>query len=204
MKDILILISNPARQHTSHLLYSINVNKKLVFWYTSFWFNPKNWFWRIVLSFSPLLKSQFLKRYSALVIDHDIRFNAVGMLLFFFSRFLFSPEKRNFIEDRWHDFWVSKNIKKNKPIIFIGSEKSSLRSFLECKKYGTTIILDLSGNYFGSIESLRESFPFYKASTGSSSLFKMIKKIKKQELEIVDIIFVLSQLVKNDLIVIIL
>jgi glycosyltransferase involved in cell wall biosynthesis len=200
MKDNLIFISNPARQHTTHLLYSITLNKYSVFWYTSFWFNPKNWFWRIFLSFFPLLKSQFLKRYSALVIDHDIRFNVVGMLLFFFSRFLFLTEKRNFIEDRWHDFWVLNIIKKNKPTIFIGSEKSSLRSFLECKKYGSTIILDLAGNNVESIESLRESFPFYKASTGSNSLFKTIKKIKKQELEIVDKIFVLSQLVNKNLI----
>jgi glycosyltransferase involved in cell wall biosynthesis len=195
-----IVISNPSRQHTPNLLYACSLSKQKVIWFSSFWYNPKNSFWQFLFLFFPSIKAHFNKRYSSLAKDYSIKFNVVGMLLFFFSRFLFSTEKRNFIEDRWHDFWVSNIIKKNIPTIFIGSEKSSLRSFLECKKYGSTIILDLAGNNIESIESLRESFPFYKASTGSNSLFKTIKKIKKQELEIVDKIFVLSQLVNKNLI----
>ncbi len=200
MKDNIILISNPARQHTPHIFYSIDVNKYSVLWYTSFWYNPYNSFWKLVFAFFPSIKAQFHKRYSSLVEGYSIKFNFIGMLLFFFARFILSAERRNFLEDRWQDLWVSSKIKKLKPSVFIGSEKSSINSFLIANKCGSILVLDLAGNHVNEIESLREDYPFYYKTTGTHSLFKKIKKIKISEYEIADKILVLSQFIKDNMI----
>lgn len=200
MNKNFIVISNPSRQHTPNLLYVCSLSNQKVFWFSSFWYNPKNPFWRFLFLFFPSIKNQFLKRYSSLVEDSGIKFNFIGMILFFFARFLLSAESRTFLEDKWQDLWVSSKLKRLKPSVFIGSEKSSINSFLIAKKYGAILVLDLAGNHINVIESLRESFPFYCNSTGSNSLFKKIKKIKIKEYEIADKILVLSRFVKNNFI----
>lgn len=200
MKNNIILISNPARQHTPHIFYSIDVNKYSVLWYTSFWYNPHNSFWQLIFAFFPSIKAQFHKRYSSLAEGYGIKFNFIGMLLFFFARFFLSAERRNFLEDRWQDLWVSSKIKKLKPSVFIGSEKSSINSFLIANKYGSILVLDLAGNHVNEIESLRDDYPFYYQTTGTHSLFKKIKKIKISEYEIADKILVLSRFIKDNMI----
>ena len=195
-----ILISNPSRQHTPNLFYCCLLNKQSVFWFTSFWFIPSKLYWKILLFIIPSIKSQLLKRHSALIVTENVHFSLIGMILFFFSRFFVSVEKRIFLEDRWHDLWVSSKIKWLKPKIFIGYEKSSINSFLFAKKYGATLVLDLAGNHVNEIESLREHYSFYYKTTGSLSLFKKIKRIKLREYEIADKILVLSQLIKDNMI----
>jgi glycosyltransferase involved in cell wall biosynthesis len=198
MKDI--LISNPARQHTAHLLLPIAANKYSVLWHTSFWFNPKNWIWRIILAFFSPLRAQFLKRYNFLVTDCEIQFNIIGMLIFFFSRFLFSTENRNFIEDRWHDLWVSSKIKKLKPLILIGYEKSCYYSFKSANKNDIITILDLTQVHVSYIEHLRANYEFFKKISGSDKLFSKIKERKLEEYELANYILVLSSFARQTLI----
>lgn len=200
MKNDLILISNSSRQHTPYFVYGCLKCNRPVVWYTSFWFNPLNYFWKALLFIFPSIKTHLLKRYSSMIEAKDIQFTFIGMLFFFFFRFFFSTESRNFLEDRWHDLWVSSKIKRLKPSVFIGSEKCSINSFLIAKKYSSVLVLDLAGNHVNEIESLRGNYPFYYKSTGSYSLFKKIKKIKIIEYEIADKILVLSHFVKNNMI----
>ncbi len=196
----MILISNPSRQHTPHLLYGCLKFNQPALWFTSFWFNPLKWYWKVFLFILPSFSPQMLKRFSSLIVAKNVHFNFLGMQLFFFSRFIFSPEKRNFLEDRWHDLWVASKIKSLKPTVVIGSEKCSINSFLKAKKYGAILVLDLAGNHVNEIKSLRERYPFYCNTTGSNILFNKIKKIKKKEYKIADKILVLSQFIKNNLI----
>lgn len=122
------------------------------------------------------------------------------MLLFFFGRFILPTEKRNFLEDRWHDFWVSFLIKKVKPLVLIGYEKSSYNSFKVIKANSGIAVLDLSQVHVNFISELRGRFIFFKYITGSENLFDKVKKKKLKEYEIADYILVLSSFAKNTLI----
>jgi len=124
----------------------------------------------------------------------------LGMLLFFFSRFFFKTEKRNFIEDNWHDLWVSSKIKKIKPVIFIGYEKSCFHSFKIAKKNGVITILDLAQVHVSYIEQLRSNYEFFKKISGNDKLFCKIKERKLLEYELASHILVLSSFARQTLI----
>ena len=196
----MIIISNPSRQYTPNTIQSFFIFKKNVIWFTTFWYKPNKWFWRLVLCLIPSLKVQMLKRHSYLFSYNEIRFNGFGMFLFFFSRFLFKTEKRNFIEDRWHDLWVSSKIKKLKPHIFLGYEKSCFRSFKIASKNGVITILDLAQVHVSYIEELRYKYDFFKKISGNECLFCKIKERKLQEYELANFILVLSSFAKQTLI----
>jgi glycosyltransferase involved in cell wall biosynthesis len=196
----LIIISNPSRQHTPNIIQSFFLFNKECIWLTSFWYKPNKWYWRLFLHFIPSLKAQMLKRYSYFFSDIEIRFNSFGMFLFFFSRFLFNTEKRIFIEDRWHDLWVTSKINKLKPLIFIGYEKSCFRSFKIAKKIGVITILDLAQVHVNYIEKLRYKYDFFKKISGNERLFCRIKERKLQEYELANFILVLSSFARQTLI----
>jgi glycosyltransferase involved in cell wall biosynthesis len=200
MKSILILFSNPSRQHTPQTVNSLSLNKYSVIWFTTYWYNPQKVYWKLLLLVIPSLKSQLIKRYVSHFESTEIKFNGLGMFLFFFSRFLFNTEKRNFIEDRWHDLWVSTKIKKLKPVIFIGYEKSCFRSFKIAKKNGVITILDLAQVHVSFIEQLRSNYEFFKKISGNDKLFCKIKERKLLEYELANHILVLSSFAKQTLI----
>ncbi len=195
----MIVISNPSKQHTPNTIQSCNVNNKKVIWLTSFWYKPDQWYWRLVLSVFPSFKAQILKRYSHLISVNVVKFNGFGMFLFFFGRFIYSTERRNFLEDSWHDLWVSKKINKIKPDFIIGYEKSCHKSFNAIKKNGGIAVLDLAQVHVNYIGELRERFNFFKDITGSENLFCTIRYRKIKEYELANYILVLSSFAKQTL-----
>lgn len=196
----MIVISNPSRQHTPNTIHSFILNNKKVIWFTSFWYKPNKWFWRFILSVTPLLKFQMLKRYSHLISRFDVKFNGFGMFLFFFGRFIFSTERRNFLEDSCHDLWVSNKIKRIKPDIIIGYEKSCYKSFISIKKNGGIAVLDLAQVHVNFICKLRTKFNFFSNISGSENLFTRVRNRKLKEYELANYILVLSSFSKQTLI----
>ena len=153
-----------------------------------------------MLSIFPTFKLQLLKRYSNLISGNDVLFNGFGMFLFCFGRFFLFTERRNFLEDSWHDLWVSKKINKIKPSIILGYEKSSYKSFIAIKKYGGIAVLDLSQVHVNYIGKLRTRFNFFDDITGSESLFSKVRNQKLKEYELANYILVLSSFAKQTLI----
>ncbi len=196
----MILITNPSRQHSPFTIKSCNVNDQKTIWLTSFWYKSDKWYWRLFLFCFPFLKVQMLKRNSRFISGRDIRFNGFGMFLFFFGRFIFSTERRNFLEDSWHDTWVSKKINKIKPDIIIGYEKSCYRTFQTIKTNGGIAVLDLSQVHVNYIGELRTRFNFFRDITGSEILFSKVRNIKLKEYELANYILVLSNFAKQTLI----
>ena len=196
----MIVISNPSRQYSPNTIQSCVLNKKKVIWLTSFWYKPNKWFWRLILSAIPSFKVQVLKRYSHLTSSKDVRFNGFGMFLFFFGRFILSTERRNFLEDCWHDLWVSKKINNIKPYIIIGYEKSCYKSFITIKKNGGIAVLDLAQVHVNYIGELRTRFKFFYNITGSVILFSKVRNRKLEEYELANYILVLSSFAKQTLI----
>jgi glycosyltransferase involved in cell wall biosynthesis len=195
----LILISNPSRQYSPNTIQSCILNKKKVVWLTSFWFKPNKWYWQFILSVFPSFKAQLLKRYSHLISGNEVKFNGLGMLLFFFGRFIYSTERRNFIEDYWHDLCVSIKINKIKPNIIIGYEKSCYNSFITIKKNGGIAVLDLAQVHVNYIDELRTRFDFFMDITGSENLFSKVRNRKLNEYKLSNYILVLSSFAKQTL-----
>ena len=196
----MIVISNPSKQHTPNTIYSCTVNNKKVNWLTSFWYEPDKWYWRFILCAFPSFKVQLHKRYSHYISVNVVKFNGIGMFLFFFGRFIYSTERRNFLEDSWHDLWVSKKIDKIKPDFIIGYEKSCYKSFNAIKKNGGIAVLDLAQVHVNYISKLRTRFNFFSNITGSKNLFCKIRYRKLKEYELADYILVLSSFAKQTLI----
>jgi glycosyltransferase involved in cell wall biosynthesis len=200
MDSDLILISNPSRQHTSQVVKALLSSNRPNMWLTTFWFKPQKIYWKFLLHLFPSLYRQVLKRYAYQLDSNNIRFNYLGMFLFFFSRFLFSVEKRNFFEDILHDLWVSFKIRKIRPSVFIGYEKSCCCSFKYVKKNRGITILDLAQVHTCFIEQLRNKYDFFREITGDERLFCKIRERKLIEYEYADYILVLSTFAMQTLI----
>lgn len=196
----MIVVSNPSKQHTPNTIYSCTINNKKVIWLTSFWYKPDKWYWRFILGAFPSFKVQMLKRNSNLIAGYDVRFNGFGIFLFFFGRFFYSTERRNFLEDSWHDLWASKKIDKIKPDFIIGYEKSCHKSFTAIKKNGGIAVLDLAQVHVNFIDHLRTRFDFFMDITGSENLFSKVRNRKLKEYELSNYILVLSSFAKQTLI----
>jgi glycosyltransferase involved in cell wall biosynthesis len=114
-------------------------------------------------------------------------------------RLFLHGEGRNFIRDRFHDFWVCLQVKKYQPQILIGSEKSCKNSFLLVKKYKGICILDLAQIHVYELDKIRNENSFLKNEWGNDFLFEKIQKIKLIEYDLANIILVISVKMKVSL-----
>lgn len=193
-----IVVSNPARQYTPQLVAALyRVAPNIVF-FTSFWFKKENKLHRVLRQL-PVLKGALSKKSSTVFPANLARMHWTGMLFSFLGRFFFTGERRSFYADRIHDGQVSKYVRKVKPAIIVGYEKSCLESFREAKKYGAVTVLDLAQVHTLFIEDLRKTFPFFRKVTGSPNLFRNVQQVKLQEYERADFILVLSSFARQTL-----
>lgn len=193
-----ILVSNPSKIYTHQTVAALQKQWDILF-FTSFWYKPDHFFFKIIATCFPSFKKQLQKRSSPLFPSSVVYSNFLGSLLFFFGRFFWSTEKRNFIEDKWHDYWVSRRLNQWSPDIIIGYEKSCLHSFQKAKTANKITILDLAQVHPQFIQSLRNNFSFFSAITGNEKLFDRISKKKEGEYELADHILVLSSFAKQTL-----
>ncbi len=193
-----VLISNPSKQHSPHLVIAFKNKSIKVIFATSFWYK-NNFFFNYSSNFNKNIKRQFEKKRNGNISDNEVILNFFALLISIILRVFKNEELKSYINDRIHDYWVSYKIKKQKPNIFIGAEKSSLKSFKVCKQLGGLIILDLASVHVKLIETLREKFPEYKKTTGNKFLFNKIMALKLKEYLMADIIFVLSQFARTSL-----
>jgi len=132
----IIFVTNPSKQHTPHLVLSLSkVFNGKIYWLSSILFNPP-----FFLRKWPF----FQQRKSLLVPVNQMMVPFYWWLREIILRLFLRGERRNFMRDRLHDFWVSRQVKKYQPQILIGSEKSCKNSFLLVKKYKGICILDLA------------------------------------------------------------
>lgn len=187
----MIFVTNPSKQHTPFLVHSLSREYSgKVYWLSSILFNPP--FFMIKWPF-------FQQRKLFLVNDNQMIIPAHWWLREIILRLLFKGELRNFVRDRLHDAWVCRLVKKYKPEVLIGSEKSCKNAFLAVKKYNGINILDLAQIHVNELEVLRDKHPFLKDEWGSPFLFKKIQKIKRLEYELADFILVISSKMKSSL-----
>ncbi|MFL9481542.1 glycosyltransferase family 4 protein [Chitinophagaceae bacterium LWZ2-11] len=194
-----IAISNPSKQYTHQTVAAlVNHKEYQVYFLTSFWYTPKTRRWHRLLTKIPGGK-QIIKKSSAVVPDEIVIMHWSGIFFSFFGRFVYKGEKRSFIEDKIHDKWTTKWVKKNKPDIFIGYEKSCLNAFKSVKQYSGKTILDLAQVHPKFIVDLRNNFDFFKNITGDIALFNAVTQKKMDEYSVADHIITLSSFAKQTL-----
>lgn len=195
-----IIISNPSKQYTHQTVKALLGAGHEVIFYTSMWYKENNFFWKFI-SFNKKLKNELLKKSDTSIPAEIIKTNTVGTLYKFFGRFIFRDiELWSFIEDRIHDNYVSRKLKKQTADIFIGYEKSCLKSFTVAKQLGIKTILDLAQVHANFIVDLRKQFPFFETISGKKKTFDKITIIKQNEYNKADCILTLSTFAKQTLI----
>ena len=195
---MIIAISNPSKQYTHQTVAALCANPNYqVYFLTSFWFMPQHIWWHRYFSNIPSINNQLKKKSANIVPGEAVVTNYSGILYSFFGRFFYQGEKRSFVEDRLHDTWVSKWVEKQKPMVFIGYEKSCINSFKAVQKYGGKTLLDLAQVHINFIEQLRNKYAFFKQITGDEQLYQQIKRVKLGEYESANHITTLSNFAKD-------
>ena len=195
---MLIAVSNPSKQYTHQTVAALSNNPNYqVYFLTSFWFMPQHIWWHNWLSKILPINNQLKKKSGDIVRPNIIVTHFSGILYSFIGRFFYHGEARSFFEDKIHDKWAAKWVKKHQPNIFIGYEKSCCNSFKAVKKYGGKTLLDLAQVHINFIEQLRGQYPFFQQITGNEKLYGSIKKIKLEEYELADYVTTLSNFAKD-------
>lgn len=186
-----ILISNPSLQYSRNTVKALLEDGHEVLFATAYWYHPGRIFEKIC-SITPLKK--YLQRHS----DHAIPSTSVidhywGCTFYFLVKLLpASVEQKSFWQDRVQDRWVAKLVRRWKPQLVIGYEKSSLYTFKAASEANAVKWLDLSQVHPSFIDSLRKQYSFFRSITGTDSQFQEICQHKKREYELADTIFCLS------------
>ena len=130
-----ILLSNPSIQYSKQTFKALKAAGHEVVFATAYWYRSK----RVL---EQALSVTSLKSYLTRYADDLINGNQVithfwATCFHFFIKFLpFDVEQKSYWEDRLQDKWVSRYIKKWKPQLVIGYEKSSIKSFLAADSVG--------------------------------------------------------------------
>jgi glycosyltransferase involved in cell wall biosynthesis len=146
------------------------------------------------------MRQQLQKKTAPQVPEPIVQLHWTGILFSLLGRWVVRGEQRSFWEDRLHDQWVARWVRRHRPSIFIGYEKSAYRSFGVVQQYGGTCILDLAQVHPHYIAQLRQQYPFFKAITGSERLFDQVKHIKLKEYALAQQIWVLSGFAQTTLV----
>ncbi len=186
-----ILLSNPSIQYCKHTFKALHRGGHEVVFATAYWYRPYRLLEQ-VLSLTSLKK--YLNRYHDEAIPNQLVITYfLNTCFHFIIKFLpFDVEQKSYWEDRLHDRWVARFIKKWKPDLVIGYEKSVLYSFIAADSIGATKLLDLAQVHPNTINSLRIQLPFFVSITGTEHLFRKISALKKKEYELANSIACLS------------
>jgi glycosyltransferase involved in cell wall biosynthesis len=193
-----ILLSNPSIQYSKHTFKSLHQAGHEVLFATAYWYRPNRFIEKL---FSITSLDSYIKRYSDTSIPtQSVETRIWATFFHFLIKFIpFDVEQKSYWEDRIHDQWVAGLVKKWKPDLIIGYEKSSLKSFNAADAIGAIKWLDLAQVHPKTIASLREKLPFFKLITGTDQLFTTIQSLKEKEYEHANTITCLSQFAANTL-----
>lgn len=194
-----ILISNPSLQYTRSTVKALLDSGHEVMFATAYWYRSDRLFEKI---FGATRLKKYLQRHSDAQIPlTSVIDNQWGRLLFFGVKLLpVSVEQKSFWQDRMQDRWVSKLLRRWKPQLVIGYEKSCLLTFKAASELNAVKWLDLSQVHPSFIDSLRKDFSFFKDITGAESKFRQISKHKILEYGLADTIFCLSDFAAGTLV----
>ena len=198
-----VLVSHPGRQHAHQLVFALQEVGYLVKFVTSIWYKPGRFPYKYIgllpVKLKGALEKELRKRYYEGIDENFIeQFPFFDILRESFDR-LFKGYKRelsNYLVNRIHDCYVSKRIERIKPDIILGYETSSLRSFRKAKENGKISILDLvSAPYWfqRKIWSICKFDPYDE----SNWLSDQIGRVKQEEIDTADYIFIPSEYVKS-------
>jgi glycosyltransferase involved in cell wall biosynthesis len=191
--QFLIVVSNPSLQHTPFLIQQLaTISNSHIIFCTAFYL-PNNKFVRAIVP-STVYKNFFKPAFKQITNKNnvEIKTNWQSMCFSLIGKFLYSlAEERVFKQDQIHDKWVSNFVKKKSVQYFIGYEKSCYKTFLQlpvsCKK-----ILDVAQVHPFFIEQLRNTYSFFRKSTGSNTLFELVSAKKVKEYDVADEIWTIS------------
>lgn len=193
-----IIVSHSGKQYVHHLIHALLKANHEVIFYTLFWYFPDKWYWRLLLNILPSkiskkIENELKKKYSPLVNGAVIRHLPLIELIRKIFLFLFKKKgiAIQFWADRWHDQWVTKQLKKTDFDTFIGYEMSSYTAFQIAKAQKKKVILDLAQIHYQEIYLLSQQHQSLSHIL-DNPLRRKINKIKEAEYQLADQIIALS------------
>ncbi|MEN7549789.1 glycosyltransferase family 4 protein [Rapidithrix thailandica] len=201
-----ILVSHQGKQYVHQLCYALQKKGLLQGFITSIWYKPDSLLFRLASrlpkAFYNKLVHSFKKRSFAPL---DLSLISQYPYYEFFRQLAGNVlkvrgERGVFFCERKHDKYVSQQLDKYRPDIFIGYEKSSLLSFKKAKTLGAVTVLDLAQVHYEYIRYLRDHYAPFKAIIHSEKLFDAINTVKGAEYKEADYIMALSSFAKDTLV----
>jgi len=202
-----IVVSHSGKQYVHQLLYALQSKGRLQLFITSIWYKPNLWVYKLLLAIpvvGNIFYQKFLKKKTYANQREELieqyHWKELWRQLLVQVSAKYRTEKYVFDVEQAHDKYVAKRLKKLKPDIFIGYEKSSLESFKEIKRQGGIAILDLAQVHYKYLIELRNTQETFKDLFEDESLFNEINHIKSEEYELSDYILTLSEFAKSTLV----
>ena len=201
-----ILISQPAKQYTFRLASALINGKYNVVYATTFWYTKSKIPYKILNWIPDKLRNRiepFLKRrYNAKLPDDIFIQIPFKEILRQIASKIFGKKEEDLV------FWVERDfdnsvetyLKRIRPDVFIGYEKSCLDSMKYVKSYGGVTVLDLAQVHCNVIKELTQKFPIFQKSLPDKNFIYKINKVKLQEYDIADYILTLSSYSKKTLV----
>lgn len=202
-----VVVSHSGKQYVHELLYALQKEGYLLRFLTSIWYKPSLPFYRLLLRLpviGPFLFRKFLKKKTyfqqrdELIEQHPWPEFWRQCLVQLSTRF--RTEKYVFKVETKHDQFVARRLEKLKPDVFIGYEKSSLKSFQTVKRQGGITILDLAQVHYQFLKRLRATQETFQDLFEDQLLFDTINEVKREEYEYADYILTLSEFAKSTLV----
>jgi len=204
-KEQLILVSNPGKQHTHQLLEGLMGFSKVVF-ATSYWWQERKWYYRIVhlmpRGIKERIMSQLCKRYHAPLKGMPIievpgpelrRLFRLGVLK---NKDL---EAITFDRERAFDKKMAGKLADWQPEVVVGYEMACQETFREARRLGAITVLDLAQIHYKEIDALGRCFPVFGSLFENRKLRDEINRVKEEELHLADYILCLSDFALDSL-----
>ncbi|HAR19080.1 MAG TPA: hypothetical protein DCR46_00330 [Cytophagales bacterium] len=202
-----IVVSHPGKQYVHQLLYALQREGYLQLFITSIWYKPSFWVYKFINSmpiigkiiFHKFLKKKtFANQQDELIEQYPWKEMWRQILVQLSTKY--RSEKYVFAVEKAHDKYVAKRLRKLRPDIFIGYEKSSLESFKEIKRQGGITVLDLAQVHYKYLVELRDTQETFHDLFEDKNLFDEINKVKAEEYQCADYILTLSEFAKSTLV----
>ncbi|MEM6262147.1 MAG: glycosyltransferase family 4 protein [Bacteroidota bacterium] len=196
------IVSNPVKQYTHHLCYSLQQADALERFFTTIWYKPDSFPYSAVNILPGPLKSKLIstlrkRHFPPLNADlihqhgHAELIRQMGVAL---GR---KGEKRVFEMEQKHDAYVAQRIVASEADVVIGYEKSCLNTFNAAHQHGKKAVLDLAQVHYRKIIQLAERFPSFAHSLPDPKTQKEINDTKEAEYREADYILTLSSFARD-------
>jgi glycosyltransferase involved in cell wall biosynthesis len=202
-----IVVSHPGKQYVHQLLYALQREGYLQLFITSIWYKPSFWVYQLINSipiigkiiFHKFLKKKtFANQQDELIEQYPWKEMWRQILVQVSTKY--RSEKYVFTVEKAHDKYVARRLRKLRPDIFIGYEKSSLESFKEIKRQGGIAVLDLAQVHYKYLIELRDTQETFNDLFEDKALFDEINRVKAEEYQYADYILTLSEFAKSTLV----